>query len=158
MELKILSPTCSTLVVFLVVVPDKWSQVNNICGGKAQSPINIVTRKTLKDKRLAPFQFHNYQQSFKGTIKNNGHSGECVIPLDNQEGITCFEARAQTFNAYCMCVSTPVQVGVPVLSMISGGGLPDSYKAVQFHLHWGKEGGPGSEHTIDGEQYPMEVP
>lgn len=40
---------------------------------------------------------------------------------------------------------------------ISGGGLVTGYKAVQFHLHWGKNGGPGSEHTIDGEQYPMEV-
>lgn len=46
---------------------------------------------------------------------------------------------------------------VPHLSTVSGGGLSSSYKAVQFHLHWGTEGGPGSEHTIDGEQYPMEV-
>lgn len=46
---------------------------------------------------------------------------------------------------------------VPHLSIISGGGLSNSYKAVQFHLHWGNNGGPGSEHTIDGEQYPMEV-
>lgn len=75
--------------------------------------------------------------------------------IKHQEGIL---ARGQPFNTYCMCVSTPVQVGVPLLSMISGGGLPTSYKAVQFHLHWGKNGGPGSEHTIDGEQYPMEVP
>lgn len=54
-------------------------------------------------------------------------------------------------------MTIPVQVGVPHLSIISGGGLPNSYKAVQFHLHWGNNGGPGSEHTIDGEQYPMEV-
>lgn len=57
-----------------------------------------------------------------------------------------------------MRASLPVQVGVPHLSVISGGGLSNSYKAVQFHLHWGNNGGPGSEHTIDGEQYPMEVP
>uniref|UniRef100_A0A8C2X7B3 Carbonic anhydrase n=1 Tax=Cyclopterus lumpus TaxID=8103 RepID=A0A8C2X7B3_CYCLU len=89
-----------------------------------QSPINIVTRKTLRDERLTRFRFDNYQQIFRGTIKNNGHS---------------------------------VQVGVPILSTISGGNLPTSYKAVQFHLHWGSNGGPGSEHTIDGEQYPMEL-
>uniref|UniRef100_A0A8C1WJ83 Carbonic anhydrase 4 n=1 Tax=Cyprinus carpio TaxID=7962 RepID=A0A8C1WJ83_CYPCA len=40
---------------------------------------------------------------------------------------------------------------------VSGGNLGETYKAVQFHLHWGTNGGPGSEHTIDGEQYPMEV-
>ncbi|XP_061658803.1 carbonic anhydrase 4a [Syngnathoides biaculeatus] len=104
--------------------PEKWNHANGACAGKSQSPINIVTRKTLKDERLTPVEFANYQQIFRGTIKNNGHS---------------------------------VQVGVPHLSTISGGGLPSTYKAVQFHLHWGNNGGPGSEHTIDGEQYPMEL-
>nr|XP_057943104.1 carbonic anhydrase 4a [Doryrhamphus excisus] len=104
--------------------PDKWNHASAACAGKRQSPINIVTRKTLKDERLTPFQFSNYQQIFRGTIKNNGHS---------------------------------VQVGVPHLSTISGGGLTTVYKAVQFHLHWGTNGGPGSEHTIDGEQFPMEL-
>lgn len=55
-------------------------------------------------------------------------------------------------------VSNQVQVGLPLLSTITGGNLSVAYKAVQFHLHWGNKGGPGSEHTIDGEQYPMEVP
>ncbi|KAF5908225.1 carbonic anhydrase 4-like, partial [Clarias magur] len=41
--------------------------------------------------------------------------------------------------------------------MISGAGLGGNYKAVEVHFHWGKNGGPGSEHTIDGEQYPMEM-
>ncbi|XP_069003127.1 carbonic anhydrase 4a [Embiotoca jacksoni] len=104
--------------------PEKWNNAYKDCAGKYQSPINIVTKKTLKDERLTPFQFKNYQQMFKSSIKNNGHS---------------------------------VQVGVPHLSIISGGGLLGEYKAVQFHLHWGHNGGLGSEHTIDGEQYPMEL-
>ncbi|KAF3841293.1 hypothetical protein F7725_007155 [Dissostichus mawsoni] len=102
--------------------PEKWNQANSNCEGKQQSPINIVTRKTLKDERLTPFKFDNYQQIFRGTIKNNGHSGGSSSP-----------------------------------EHVSDGGLPTSYKAVQFHLHWGNNGGPGSEHTIDGEQYPMEL-
>ncbi|KAM3869599.1 carbonic anhydrase 4a [Diretmus argenteus] len=104
--------------------PEKWTHANGDCGGSAQSPINIVTKKTLKDEELTPFHFSNYQQTFRSTVKNNGHS---------------------------------VQVGVTHLATISGGGLVSGYKAVQFHLHWGKSGGPGSEHTIDGEQYPMEL-
>ncbi|XP_068457384.1 carbonic anhydrase 4a [Clinocottus analis] len=104
--------------------PDDWHQTNSACGGRSQSPINIVTRKTLRDELLTPFHFDNYQQSFRGSIKNNGHS---------------------------------VQVGVPILSTVSGGGLPTVYKAVQFHLHWGSNGGPGAEHTVDGEQHPMEL-
>lgn len=58
---------------------------------------------------------------------------------------------------FVVCVRPSVQVVLPHLTTISDGGLPTTYKAVQFHLHWGTNGGPGSEHTIDGEQYPMEV-
>lgn len=57
-------------------MPDKWTQAHGDCGGSYQSPINVVTKKTVEDKRLTAFQFDNYQQIFRGTIKNNGHSGE----------------------------------------------------------------------------------
>ncbi|XP_046876538.1 carbonic anhydrase 4a [Hypomesus transpacificus] len=104
--------------------PEKWDHANGACAGKKQSPINIVTRKTIPDDHLTPFQFFNYQDVFRSVIKNNGHS---------------------------------VQVVIPIQAKVEGGNLVMPYKAVQFHLHWGKNGGPGSEHTIDGEQYPMEL-
>lgn len=50
-----------------------------------------------------------------------------------------------------------MQVKLPDKATISGANLGANYKAQQLHLHWGKNGGPGSEHTIDGEKYPMEV-
>ncbi|MGH0166197.1 UNVERIFIED_CONTAM: hypothetical protein FKN15_050509 [Acipenser sinensis] len=50
-----------------------------------------------------------------------------------------------------------VQTALPPGMRIMGAGLADVYKAVQFHLHWGSDGEAGSEHTIDGERYPMEV-
>lgn len=40
---------------------------------------------------------------------------------------------------------------------ISGGGLPETYKAAQFHLHWGSTNMRGSEHKRDSAEYPMEV-
>ncbi|XP_064208910.1 carbonic anhydrase IV c [Anguilla rostrata] len=40
---------------------------------------------------------------------------------------------------------------------VSGGNLTGTYKAQQFHLHWGTDAGPGSEHTLDGERFPMEL-
>jgi len=40
---------------------------------------------------------------------------------------------------------------------VSGGGLPENYQSLQFHLHWGDLTSPGSEHTVDGKQYPMEL-
>ena len=42
-------------------------------------------------------------------------------------------------------------------SWISGGGLKGTYIATQFHFHWGSSSDKGSEHTIDGKQYPLEV-
>ncbi|XP_047233689.1 carbonic anhydrase 4-like [Girardinichthys multiradiatus] len=41
---------------------------------------------------------------------------------------------------------------------ISGGDLPESYDSLQFHLHWGNGTvSPGSEHTVDGKRFPMEL-
>ncbi|KAM8836926.1 uncharacterized protein AB9W97_002363 [Spinachia spinachia] len=41
---------------------------------------------------------------------------------------------------------------------ISGGGLSENYDTLQFHLHWGSGASlPGSEHTVDGKRYPIEL-
>ncbi|XP_068934000.1 carbonic anhydrase 4 [Petaurus breviceps papuanus] len=40
---------------------------------------------------------------------------------------------------------------------ISGGGLKETYKAVSFHLHWSNSLDEGSEHTINGRSYAMEM-
>ena len=52
-------------------------------------------------------------------------------------------------------VSAVVLVGEGV--RISGGGLPADYRLIQFHWHWGSHNGNGSEHWLDGKQYPAEV-
>ncbi|XP_043076737.1 carbonic anhydrase IV c isoform X2 [Puntigrus tetrazona] len=46
---------------------------------------------------------------------------------------------------------------LPQSVRLLGGGLPAAYKAIQFHLHWGENSGQGSEHSVDGERYPMEL-
>ncbi len=40
---------------------------------------------------------------------------------------------------------------------IKGGGLEGTYRARQFHFHWGSTNEKGSEHVIDHIRYPMEV-
>uniref|UniRef100_A0A3P8WVK4 Carbonic anhydrase n=1 Tax=Cynoglossus semilaevis TaxID=244447 RepID=A0A3P8WVK4_CYNSE len=41
---------------------------------------------------------------------------------------------------------------------VKGGDLPEEYDSLQFHLHWGNGASvPGSEHTVDGKRYPMEL-
>ncbi|XP_063124866.1 carbonic anhydrase 4 isoform X2 [Rattus norvegicus] len=40
---------------------------------------------------------------------------------------------------------------------IFGGDLPTQYKAIQLHLHWSEESNKGSEHSIDGKHFAMEM-
>ncbi|XP_076002688.1 carbonic anhydrase 4b [Genypterus blacodes] len=104
--------------------PDTWVTVSRLCDGRAQSPVNIVTKRALPDQRLTPLTFIGYQRTFHSRLTNNGHG---------------------------------VQLDLPASNVIKGGHLDAPYKALQLHLHWGKDGGPGSEHTIDGEKFPMEM-
>jgi len=41
--------------------------------------------------------------------------------------------------------------------ILSGGPLSEDYKILQFHFHWGKDSSRGSEHTINGKEYPIEL-
>lgn len=40
---------------------------------------------------------------------------------------------------------------------ITGGGLPDYFIFDSLHFHWGKDNSWGSEHTIGGRRYPLEM-
>uniref|UniRef100_A0A452H3C3 Carbonic anhydrase 4 n=1 Tax=Gopherus agassizii TaxID=38772 RepID=A0A452H3C3_9SAUR len=100
------------------------------CRKEKQSPINIVTNKAEYKEDLKPFTFEGYNtnQSSLWRIENNGHT---------------------------------VKVSLSGSAKIGGGGLRNKYNAIEFHFHWGtkiSEGfSPGSEHSIDGERYAMEV-
>ncbi|XP_054857521.1 carbonic anhydrase 4 [Eublepharis macularius] len=112
--------------------PRNWVEINEECGGTNQSPINIVTSKVENNWNLKPFEYTNYhiRQQSNWNVTNTGHS---------------------------------VQVDLDGSAKISSGDLPGLYKAVQFHFHWGrwnnvsKEMDPGSEHSINGERYAMEL-
>ncbi|NXL71339.1 CAH15 anhydrase, partial [Leptocoma aspasia] len=126
--------------------PSQWHQINVACKGSRQSPVNIVTRNVLYDKSLKPLTFEGYdvKSSTKWDMENNGHTGKiCSSPLKQ------------------FLVFSPVKVTLDRSPKVGGGGLGRKYKAVEFHLHWGVPGEPqnipGSEHSIDGEKYPMEL-
>lgn len=40
---------------------------------------------------------------------------------------------------------------------ISGGNFSGNYRLIQMHIHWGYNDFSGSEHTINGAKYPLEV-
>merc|ERR1711944_373047 len=65
-----------------------------------------------------------------GDVSNNGHTAVLgVVQDDEQDG---------------------VMTG-PVL------GEGQSYQMLQLHFHWGADDSRGSEHTINGEEFPMEM-
>ncbi|NWI45794.1 CAH4 anhydrase, partial [Picathartes gymnocephalus] len=109
--------------------PPQWHQINTACRGQKQSPVNIVTRNVVSDRSLKALAFEGYgvKGSAKWHLENNGHT----------------------------------KVTLNTSPKIGGGGLGRKYKAVEFHFHWGVPGEPqtipGSEHSIDGEKYPMEL-
>ena len=41
--------------------------------------------------------------------------------------------------------------------MMSGGPLAKHYQLLQLHFHWGSSERQGSEHTVDGQRFPMEM-
>ena len=40
---------------------------------------------------------------------------------------------------------------------VSEGGMQGNYRATSLHFHWGSNDTLGSEHTVNSQQYPMEV-
>ncbi|KAG7211250.1 hypothetical protein KM043_010560 [Ampulex compressa] len=109
--------------------PEKYKQ----CGGKMQSPIAISTSKAI------PRSFHalemiGYHDFLPGLValQNNGHSVELRI-LNN--------SREVDFPKISGAVLTP----------------GTEYEMQQFHFHWGAKNSRGSEHTVNGIRYPMEM-
>ncbi|XP_071319086.1 uncharacterized protein [Trachinotus anak] len=108
--------------------PSEWDHLDgSFCGEKRQSPINIITSHVEMDPNLTNFNFVNF--SSRHVIKSYINNGHTA--------------------KYTLEENT---------TEVSGGGLNATYSTIQFHFHWGDtEYHPGSEHTIDGHRYPMEM-
>ncbi|CAM4670011.1 unnamed protein product [Leuciscus chuanchicus] len=68
-----------------------------------------------------------------------------------------FDGHEDIFNMSVENHGQSAHFTLPQSVRLRGGGLSATYKAVQFHLHWGEDGGQGSEHSVDGKRYPMEL-
>ncbi|KAI4884519.1 hypothetical protein NFI96_020488 [Prochilodus magdalenae] len=104
------------------------SKVAHYCNGTHQSPVNIVTADVQGDHSLTAFSFSGFNDASAVTHIENADGKSVKVVLDDSK------------------------------MNVSGGGLEGSYRSAQFHLHWGNgSSSPGSEHTVDGKQYPMEL-
>jgi len=97
------------------------------CRGQSQSPIDLEEQELTVS--LPPLSLADYDQvPVSSLLVNNGHS----VKLTNQysAGLT---------------------------PQMSGAGLNDHYKFAQVHFHWGNDSSRGSEHTLNGQAFPMEM-
>jgi carbonic anhydrase len=107
--------------------PSTWSTTYSTCGGSNQSPINIVSG-SVTTTRVKNFVQTGYGSSIDGVLKNTGTSLKFTISTSS---------------------SAPT---------ITGGRLGvDTFEFSQFHWHWGSVSTKGSEHTLDGKEYPAEL-
>lgn len=110
--------------------PASWYKLFPKCAGPRQSPIDIPISsiKNVHEKRLT---------------WNNAYS---EIPLS----ISVMNiGHTVVLNAVFKNTTDPPS--------ICGGPLVHTYTLAHIHFHWGSKDHAGSEHTIDGKSFPMEM-
>ena len=97
------------------------------CSGLHQSPINLDSTSA-RPTYNKPLEFSSaYRQPIRGSLSSNGQTLE-FSPHDGSK------------------------------LAISGASLGyRRYEVVQFHFHWGSSNVKGSEHTINGQSFPLEM-
>lgn len=136
--------------------PTHWAAQFPSCGGLRQSPINIVTNKVHVNSALPPFSFIGHTNTNNITAENKGHSGNKELFTTCHQMLNT-SVLFQSSDSLFVSLFPVAHFILPQSVRLTGGALPGHYRAAQFHFHWGDSGRPGSEHTIDGERFPMEV-
>ncbi|XP_077062345.1 carbonic anhydrase XVb [Siphateles boraxobius] len=105
-----------------------WPRIaSKDCNGNQQSPINIIAANVRANASLTSFNFTGYDD--KTTLTEIKNTGKTIkVTLDRKR------------------------------MHVEGGDLPGLFTSQHFHLHWGNSSALfGSEHTVDGKRYPMEL-
>ena len=106
---------------------DEWPGA--CMSGKRQSPINIVTEDVRASSRLTELRLDDgWRMPISGMYRNNG-------PGKNVQ----FDPTNSTLP--------------PVITTNYMG----KYRVLQMHMHWGANNMQGSEHTVNGRSYPLEL-
>jgi carbonic anhydrase len=110
-----------------------WPVTHPFCGGKRQSPIDIDNSKVFNTDK-GSLKFRKYGGIESGTLKNVGSSLKFTPDETAADLLPGIDDRNASF-----------------LNPMS------NYKLLQFHFHWGSTNDRGSEHTVDGQSYAMEM-
>jgi len=135
-----------------------WGVHVPACNGVKQSPIDIPAKygSLLPMKESTPLTMSNYRAVRFTTFSNTGenyiqfhsHPGD---DDDDRVSNGIFKNNGHTAQLDAVGNLTANQ------GILSGGQLNGNYQILQLHFHWGSNDNVGSEHTIDGKMYPLEL-
>eukprot|EP00091_Calanus_sinicus_P016299 TRINITY_DN355_c0_g1_i4.p1 TRINITY_DN355_c0_g1~~TRINITY_DN355_c0_g1_i4.p1 ORF type:complete len:414 (-),score=164.52 TRINITY_DN355_c0_g1_i4:140-1291(-) len=143
--------------------PANWGKEFPVCNGKSQSPINIVTGAPTQTEP-AKINFGNYDKvRIDDLIISEEHYGDENIVGKRKKRDTGKDGEKDRLEAGTIknnghtaqldvVATLPGDVGV-----LTGGPLDGAYQILQLHFHWGSDDTKGSEHTLDGKMFPMEL-
>jgi len=112
--------------------PATWPANFETCNGDFQSPIAIRS-DSAQFRDVGKIEHFRYDEMMMGKVLNNQHTIKFTFDTSN------------TANN-------------PLMPYITGdryGG--DRYQFLQLHWHWGSISSRGSEHTLNGREYPAEL-
>ncbi|XP_041046960.1 receptor-type tyrosine-protein phosphatase gamma-like [Carcharodon carcharias] len=107
--------------------PENWAKSYINCSGIKQSPIDIVDQKTREKDDLHQIHLEGFEIESSNRTRMK-NTGKTIAVLLKDD------------------------------YFVSGADLPDRLKAEKLEFHWGQNKGfPGSEHSLDGKRYPIEM-
>ncbi|OXA61604.1 carbonic anhydrase 2 isoform X2 [Folsomia candida] len=98
--------------------------------GKVQSPVDFNTENISENRTQVRLRFNQayFDVQNRFYAKNNGHTLQVQLEQDLSSKL-----------------------------VMDGDGLKGNYVFSQFHFHWGSTDDKGSEHTVGGKSYPLEL-
>lgn len=124
-------PTCNGVKQSPIDIPAKYG---GLIPGSESTPLTMSSYVRVRFSKLSNDAEHygggdGDDRVTTGLFKNNGHTAQLDV--------------ADTLGA--------------TQGILRGGQLEGDYQILQLHFHWGANDQQGSEHTVDGKEYPLEL-
>jgi len=128
-----------------------WGTHVPACNGVKQSPIDIPAKYggLFPGTETTPLSMSGYAAVRFATFSNTGENHGSFDQNRVTTGI--FKNNGHTAQ---LDAAKPLSATQGILR---GGQLGGDYQILQLHFHWGANDNQGSEHTVDGKKYPLEL-
>merc|ERR1711910_300109 len=137
--------------------PSCWGTHVEACNGRKQSPIDIPAKYggLLPGTETVPLSMTGYKAVRFATFSNTGENyGAFQLHQggdDDRVSNGIFKNNGHTAQLDAVSPLGATQ------GILRGGQLMGDYQILQLHFHWGANDNQGSEHTVDGKKYPLEL-